>query len=79
VDNEHGIPDWAQEIRERVVRIETKLDYYNGIRETAHEAKNMSISNCEAIREIKGNMTWLWRTIGGALIVAAVAALLTIM
>ncbi len=71
------IPSWAQEIRERVVRIETKLDAYNGVREAAFTAKNLSETNNEAIKELKDDRKWLWRTTAGALILAMINLLLT--
>jgi len=41
------------DVRERVVRIETKLDQYNAVRETAYAAKEMAEDNEKAIGEIK--------------------------
>lgn len=67
------IPVWAQEIRERVVRIETKLDNWAGIREAVATAQRMSESNCKEIAEIKGTLSWLWRAIAGAIIGGVIA------
>lgn len=64
------IPAWAQEIRERVVRIETKLDEYNGIRKAAYEALETSKDNSEDIRDLKDDRKWLWRTVAGAFLIA---------
>lgn len=70
---EEHIPVWAQEIRERMVRIETKLDQYNGIREAAYGAKNTAEGCADDIKEIKASLTWSWRTIAGAIVTGLVA------
>lgn len=74
-------PDILVEIRERLVRVETKLDYHNGIRERvdavedkAIENESRSKSNCHRIDKLEENNTWLWRTIVGAIIAAAITA-----
>lgn len=66
--------DIQKEILERIVRIETKIDGYNNIREKAETALNKSVENEKDIEEIKGSLTWLWRTFVGALIVGFVTA-----
>jgi hypothetical protein len=72
--------DINSEILERLVRLETKLDNYNGLREKLDlTAKNSDI-HYERIKQLDTRMTkiedgqkWLWRTIGGALIVSFLA------
>jgi hypothetical protein len=75
-------PDILMEIRERLVRVEVKLDNHNGIRERVDSVEDRAIendamgkSNCKRIDKLEENNTWLWRTIVGAIIVAAVGAL----
>lgn len=75
-------PDILMEIRERLVRVEVKLDNHNGIRERvdavedrAIENEAMGKSNCKSIDKLEENSTWLWRTIVGAIIAAGVTAL----
>jgi peptidoglycan hydrolase CwlO-like protein len=70
------------DLRERMVRIETKLDAQNGLREKvdsmenkATEAEQRSKSNTHRIDQLEANLTWLWRTIAGAVIAAGIAAL----
>jgi len=46
------------DVRERVVRIETKLDQYNAVRETAYKAKEMAEDNEKAIGELKDSQKW---------------------
>ena len=62
------------EVLERIVRIETKIDNYNNVKGTAYEALNLAKSNREKIEKIESNTTWLWRTVGAALIVAFIGA-----
>jgi len=70
------------DIRERLVRVETKLDNQNDLREKVDYAEGKMIetearskSNTHRIDKLEENNTWLWRTIVGAIIVAAVGAL----
>ncbi|MHB8075118.1 hemolysin XhlA [Desulfosporosinus fructosivorans] len=70
------------DIRERLVRVETKLDTQNGLREKvdcietkATETEARSKSNTHRIDKLEANNTWLWRTVVGAIICAGVAAL----
>jgi len=74
--------DVLMDIRERLVRVETKLDNHNGIRERLDAAEDKAIenesrskSNCHRIDKLEANLTWLWRTIAGAVIVAGIGAL----
>lgn len=68
------------DIRERLVRVETKLDAQNDLRKEVEETKTKatetearSKSNCHRIDRIEANLTWLWRSLAGAIIAAAVA------
>ena len=71
--NDEMVPAWAQEIRERVVRIETKLDYYNEIRETAYKAK-ITADNCETtLKNITKDLKWAWRVVISAILSGIVA------
>ena len=67
------------DIRERLVRVETKLDDYNQMRgrvdrlETSTtETEAKSKSNTYRITAIEENSEWLWRTFAGALIVGVI-------
>ncbi|WP_067924898.1 hemolysin XhlA family protein [Alicyclobacillus shizuokensis] len=67
------IPGWAQDIRERVVRIETILTQYDMAKvETTHAKVE---ANEKRIERLEANQTWLWRTVIGALITGGVGAL----
>ena len=47
------VPLWAQEVRERLVAIETKLDRYQDLQQTAYSAKALAEHNMDDIRELK--------------------------
>ncbi len=63
------------DIRERVVRLETKIDSMTDVRETALEALQLARSSHKRIDEIADNQRWLWRTLVGAILAAAIATL----
>lgn len=57
----------VQDMIERLVRIETKLDNYESLREKADAAKDradaayaIAVGNAEDIKEIKANNKWSW-------------------
>jgi len=75
-------PNLLMDIRERLVRVETKLDNHNGIRERVDAVEDRAIenefqgkSNTHRVNKLEENNTWLWRTVVGAIICAAIAAL----
>ncbi|RED64681.1 hemolysin XhlA family protein [Cohnella lupini] len=63
------------DIRERVVRLETKIDAMTDVRETALEALQIARTSHKRIDEIADNQRWLWRTLVGAILAAAIATL----
>jgi len=65
-----------QEILERIVRIETKIDGYNNLREKLDATHLMAVSNKEDIVEMKDTQKWLSRTVAGAVIVSVVSLLI---
>jgi len=59
--------DTAQDVIERLVRIETKLDNYEALRDKADAAKDVAdhaysiaLNNADDIKEIKANNKWSW-------------------
>jgi len=76
---EESIPAWAQEIRERVVRIETKLDQSNDVSSVAYTARATAQDCRRDIDRIEGSLTWLWRTVGGGFIVGAIGYLFSVL
>jgi archaellum component FlaC len=58
------------ELREWLVRIDTKMDYMSEVKRvadeaktTAEEAKQLSEANREDIRDMKANTKWVWGAI----------------
>lgn len=72
----------VMEIRERVVKVETKSDAQNDLRERvcaveekATEIEQRSKSNIHRIDKLEANNTWLWRTVARAIISGMVGTL----
>jgi len=70
------------DIRERVVRLETKIDAMTDVREAAEAARDAAMQALQTaksahhrIDEIADNQRWLWRTAVGAILAAAIAIL----
>ncbi|MFA6071561.1 MAG: hemolysin XhlA family protein [Janthinobacterium sp.] len=73
------------EIRERLVRVETKLDTNNDLRGKveaveckATETESRSKSNTHRIDKLEEAHTWLWRTVAGAFIIAAIGVFIAL-
>lgn len=78
-----GEQDVLVDIRERLVRVETKIDAQNGIREKvdavenlAKDAETRSKSNTHRLDKLEANNTWLWRTVAGIVIAAVMAVVI---
>ena len=58
----------------RLTAIETLLKEqdYKAINERLNQTENISRNNKERLDKLESNLKWVWTTIGGALIVAAV-------
>jgi len=70
------------EIRERMVRVETKIDTMAETKETAliaardaAEAFMSARSAHHRLNEMQDNQKWLWRTVVGGIIVGAISFL----
>jgi hypothetical protein len=80
-----GEQEVLNDIRERLVRLETKLDAQSDlakkvdcIERTGVETEARSKSNTHRIDQLEANLTWLWRTIAGAIIATIVGALVAL-
>lgn len=49
-----------QEVVERLVRIETKLDNYESVRDKSDKAYSMALNNSKNIAKIEANNKWAW-------------------
>lgn len=66
------------DLRERLVRIETilKSQNYDGLRQTATEAKDQAEKNAKDIAELKSYVKWIVTAIIGAFITSLVSLVL---
>lgn len=64
-----------KEILDRLARIETKLDDYNGIKSKAEDGYVLSKENEKDIDEIKDKLKWITRTLVTAIISGIVTLL----
>lgn len=80
------VPDQVMEIladlRDRMARMETKLDRMNLIEDKANQAYDIAREALQSTRsahkrldEIEASITWLWRTVFGALITGSIGIL----
>lgn len=69
------VPPWAIEVKERLARLETKIDRYNDVRDTAYEAKQKSIENARDIEQLQSDWQWLYRLVISAIITALIGLL----
>lgn len=72
------------DIRERLVRVETKIDTQNDLRKKVDdtemkvtEVDARSKSNTHRVNKLEENNTWLWRTTVGAIIVTFIGFMFT--
>lgn len=70
---EKGDKELLQDIRDRTIRLETKMDSVNEIKDevkhirtTADAAYNKSDKNEMEIKRINESLTWVWRTFTAA-------------
>lgn len=64
-----------RDIRDRLIRIETKLDNFGKIETQSNEAYTLSKENKSEIEEINDKMKWLERTIIGGFITVIISAI----
>lgn len=67
--------EFEREVLERLTKIETKLDDYNGIKNKAESSYVLSMENEKDIKELKDKIQWLSRTLIGAIITGVITLL----
>lgn len=67
--------DFEREVLERLAKIETKLDDYNGIKSKADDSYVLSKENEKEIGEIKDKIKWITRTLVSAIITGVITLL----
>ena len=71
-----GEKDFEKEVLERLTKIETKLDDYNGIKTKAEDGYTLSKENEKDIEELKDKLKWITRTLVGAIISGIITLLI---
>jgi len=71
-----GEKDFEKEVLERLTKIETKLDDYNGIKTKAEDGYTLSKENEKDIEELKDKLKWITRTLAGAIISGIITLLI---
>lgn len=60
------------DIKERLVVIETKMEQYKGIDRTAHDAEAIATSAHKRIDKVEDHLNWVWRIVVGAVLLEIV-------
>jgi len=69
---EQGIPPWVSEIRERLARIEERLDNFHDVRKAAFGAKETAEDAMEVVKELQADRNkFFWAIIGTWIAAAA--------
>lgn len=71
--------EFEREVLDRLTKIETKLDDYNGVKQKTDEAHTLSKENRKDIDEINDKIKWLSRAIAAALISGIVGLVFAIL
>lgn len=56
------------DIKERLIVIETQMKHIQGVDKTANEALNEARQAQKEVTKIDANLTWAWRAIGAVVI-----------
>lgn len=58
------------DIRERLVRVETKIDDIQGLRDKVENTSHMAKTTSDKVEALVDNQKWIWRSFAGAIIVS---------
>lgn len=67
--------DFEREVLERLTKIETKLDDYNGIKTKAEDSYVLSKENEKDIAKLEDKLKWITRTLVSAIITGVITLL----
>lgn len=74
-DSVQEVAAGVRRLDERITRLEEKTRETDEVDERSRKALQTAETALEEVNELKANQTWLWRTVIGALITGAIAAL----
>lgn len=66
------------EVLTRLTRIETMLRDFEGVENKSNEAYNISLNNKKRLDELEDNNKWFFRTSVGAIIVAVIGVIISL-
>lgn len=70
------VAEKLDDIKERLVIIETKMEAYKGMDRMAHDAVTSSTAAHKRMDKMEDTLTWLWRVLGAAIIVEVARAVM---
>ncbi|MFO1445285.1 hemolysin XhlA family protein [Bacillus sp. Bva_UNVM-123] len=70
--NVSKLEEKLDDIKDRLIVIETKMEMINGVEKNATEALQSTKSAHKRLDKLESNNTWLWRTVIAALVVGAI-------
>ena len=68
-----NIQEILNDIRERLVRVETKIDDIQNLRDKVNTSYNLASNVMDRIQKLEENQKWVWRSFAGAIITSIVA------
>lgn len=74
-DSVQEVAAGVRRLDERITRLEEKTRETDEVDERSRKALQTAEAALEEVKELKANQTWLWRTVFGAIITGAIAAL----
>lgn len=74
-DSVQEVAAGVRRLDERITRLEEKTRETDEVDERSRKALQTAEAAMEEVKELKANQIWLWRTVIGALITGAIAAL----
>jgi len=72
MDATSKLEEKLDDIKDRLIVIETKMAMINGVEKDATKALQSTSSAHKRLDKLESNNTWLWRTVIAALLVGAV-------
>ncbi|MFO1446001.1 hemolysin XhlA family protein [Bacillus sp. Bva_UNVM-123] len=72
MDDINKLEEKLDDIKDRLIVIETKMEMIKGVEKDANEALQSSKGAHKRLDKLESNHTWLWRTVIATLLVGAI-------